>query len=136
MRLDVVLDTDAFNEIDDQYAIAYLLKSEEKLNLKELYAAPFFNKHSVSPEDGMVKSYDEIIKILKLAEREDLIENVYKGSTQFLDDENTPIVSQAAKRLVETASGYSKENPLYVVAIGAITNVASALIMNPEIAEK
>ena len=26
--VDVVLDTDAYNEIDDQFAIAYLLRSE------------------------------------------------------------------------------------------------------------
>lgn len=136
MRLDVVLDTDAFNEVDDQYAIAYLLRSEEALNLKEIYAAPFFNKHSDSPRDGMEKSYDEIIKILKLADREDLIANVYKGSTQFLDDEATPVVSDAAKRLAETAEKYESENPLYVVTIGAITNVASALLLKPEIAEK
>lgn len=136
MRLDVVLDTDAFNEVDDQYAIAYLLRSEEKLNLKELYAAPFSNKDTVSPEDGMVQSFDEIINILKLADREDLIEKVYKGSTQYLENENTPVVSEAAKRLIATASEYTKENPLYVVAIGAITNVASALIMEPKIAEK
>ena len=32
---DVVLDTDAFNEIDDQFAIAYLLKNKEYLNTEE-----------------------------------------------------------------------------------------------------
>ena len=136
MRLDVVIDTDAFNEIDDQYAIAYLLRSDEDLNLKEIYAAPFFNKHSNSPEDGMEKSYDEIMKVLKLADREDLVEHVYKGSTQFLENEDTPVVSEAAQQLIMTAEEYTRENPLYVVAIGAITNVASALIMKPEIAEK
>ena len=31
---------------------------------------------------------------------------------------------------------YSSDNPLYVVAIGAITNVASALLMKPEIADR
>ena len=31
-KIDVVLDTDAYNEIDDQYTIAYLLKSSDKLN--------------------------------------------------------------------------------------------------------
>lgn len=39
--IDVVLDTDAYNEIDDQFAIAYLLISNEKLNTKAIYAAPF-----------------------------------------------------------------------------------------------
>ena len=58
--VDVVLDTDTYNEIDDQYALAYLIKSDEKLRLNAIYAAPFFNHHSQSPEDGMEKSYEEI----------------------------------------------------------------------------
>ena len=37
--------------------------------------------------------------------------------------------------MVELAKNYSPENPLYVVAIAAITNVASALLIAPEIAE-
>ena len=40
-QVDVILDTDAFNEIDDQYAIAYLLACGEKLNIKGFCAAPF-----------------------------------------------------------------------------------------------
>ena len=40
-KVDVVLDTDTFNEIDDQFALAYLIQSSEKLNLKAVYAAPF-----------------------------------------------------------------------------------------------
>ena len=58
---DVVLDTDAYNEIDDQFAITYLLKSKDKLNTKAIYAAPFLNEKSVSPKDGMEKSYDEMV---------------------------------------------------------------------------
>ncbi|MFQ7549915.1 MAG: hypothetical protein ACLRMZ_05970 [Blautia marasmi] len=40
-KVDVVLDTDTYNEIDDQFALAYLIKSNEKLNLQAVYAAPF-----------------------------------------------------------------------------------------------
>lgn len=54
--VDVVLDTDTYNEIDDQYALAYLIKSEEKLHLKAVYAAPFHNEKSSGPEDGMEKA--------------------------------------------------------------------------------
>ena len=32
-KVDVVLDTDAYNEIDDQYAIAYMLQNPERLNV-------------------------------------------------------------------------------------------------------
>ncbi len=31
-RISVVLDTDAFNEVDDQFAIAYLLCSQDRLD--------------------------------------------------------------------------------------------------------
>ena len=54
--VDVVIDTDTFNEIDDQFALAYLIRSEEKLHLKAIYAAPFHNEKSAGPEDGMEKS--------------------------------------------------------------------------------
>ena len=55
--IDVILDTDAYNEIDDQFAIAYMLANRDKLNVKALYAAPFHNAKSSGPKDGMIKSY-------------------------------------------------------------------------------
>jgi hypothetical protein len=48
-KVDVVIDTDTYNEIDDQFALAYLIKSHEKLNLKAINAAPFFNQKSDAP---------------------------------------------------------------------------------------
>ncbi|MCQ2399009.1 MAG: nucleoside hydrolase [Clostridia bacterium] len=134
-KVDVVLDTDAYNEIDDQYAISLMMKSPEKFNVKAIFAAPFFNGHSSSPADGMEKSYQEILNLLKLLGMEDFSSNVYRGSTSYLKDEETPVISDSAKRLVEIAKNYSPAKPLYVVAIGAITNVASALIIDPTIAE-
>ena len=134
--IDVVLDTDAYNEIDDQFAISYLLRCGEKLNTLALYAAPFYNKKSEGPADGMERSYDEIMKLLKLCGREDMIPDVHKGATAFLSDEHTPIVSDAAREIVRIAQQYSSEKRLYVVAIGAITNVASAILMDASITDK
>lgn len=130
--VDMVLDTDAYNEIDDQFAISYALHATEKLNVLALYAAPFFNNRSSSPADGMERSYQEILKLLRLSKLEC---PVYRGSDRYLPDEQTPVASDAAKHLAELAMRYSPEKPLYVVAIGAITNVASALLMKPEIAD-
>lgn len=132
-KIDVVIDTDTYNEIDDQFAIAYLIKSDEKLNLKAIYAAPFYNSKSTGPRDGMEKSYQEIMNILTLMEREDLKQYVYKGSCEYMASETEPVISDAAKDLAERAMKYTEENPLYVIAIGAITNVSSALLLNPEI---
>ncbi len=134
--VDVVLDTDTYNEIDDQFALSYLVKSEDELHLKAIYAAPFYNYRVQSAEEGMERSYEEIFNVLTLLEREDLKSKVYKGSSQFLDNEQTPVYSEASKHLVELAMNYTEEKPLYVIAIAAITNVASALLMNPEIANR
>ncbi len=134
--VDMVLDTDAYNEIDDQFAIAYMMKSPEKLNVKAIFAAPFFNANSTSPADGMERSYQEILNLLRLMGREDFIPNVYRGSLDYLSDEKTPVESDAARKLVEISKNYTAEKPLYVVAIGAISNVASALLMDPTMAER
>lgn len=71
-KIDVVLDTDTYNEIDDQFALAYMIKSDDKLNVKAIYAAPFFNEKSTGLADGMEKSYHEILKVLNLLDRNDL----------------------------------------------------------------
>ena len=133
--VDVILDTDAYNEIDDQFAISYMLANSEKLNVRGICAAPFFNPRSVSPADGMEKSYNEILKLLSLAKKDELKSKVFRGSEKYLESENVPVESVAASFMARTADEYSPENPLYIVAIGAITNVASAILKNERMKE-
>jgi inosine-uridine nucleoside N-ribohydrolase len=127
----MVLDTDTYNEIDDQFALVYALISSE-LDVQAVYAAPFFNRRSTGPADGMERSYEEILRILgKLDVSPE--EFAFRGSRQFLSDPKTPEESPAARDLVARAKTHSPENPLYVVAVGAITNVANALLIEPSI---
>lgn len=134
-KVDVILDTDACNEIDDQFAICYMLKMVRKLNVKGICAAPFKNGKAVSAADGMNKSYEEILRLLTLMGKENKKSIVYKGSETYLPNESTPTESEAATFMAELASQYSPEKPLYIVAIGAITNVASAMLINPKMKE-
>ncbi len=134
--IDVVLDTDAYCEIDDQFAISYMLGCSEKINIKAIYAAPFLVEgRSKTPREGMERSYKEIITLLKLANREDLIDCVLRGCTDYLDDEKASLFSEASANIVQLALQHSPQNPLYVVAIACLTDVASALLMNPDIAQ-
>lgn len=135
-KIDVLLDTDTYNEIDDQFALAYLLRSDEKLVCRAITAAPFHNSRSSSPEDGMEKSYDEIMKVLDLCGRNDLVPHVFKGSRTYLQNETEPVSSPGAAEIVRLSKEYSSENRLYVVAIGAITNVASAILMDKSIVDR
>ncbi|ULL17153.1 nucleoside hydrolase [Paenibacillus sp. H1-7] len=134
-KVRMVLDTDTFNEIDDQFAVIYALQSEDKLQVEALYAAPFYNELSSGPRDGMEKSYQEILKILELMDRAGHYP-VHRGSEDYLSDKDQPQESEAARDLVKRAMAASDDDPLYVVAIGAITNVASAILMEPKIIEK
>ena len=135
-KIDVILDTDAYNEIDDQFAISYMLKCPDKFNVIGITAAPFYLPNKAdNVADGMEKSYKEILKLLALADMQELNEKVLRGSTDYLKNETTPQSSEAADFIIESAKHYSPEKPLYVIAIGAITNVASAIIKAPEIAE-
>lgn len=130
--VDVVLDTDTYNEIDDQFALSYALFASEKIRLQAVYAAPFHNERSDGPADGMERSYQEILKLFRLAGRETV---AFRGAMQYLADEKSPALSPAAEDLCRRAMAYSPEKPLYVAAIGAITNIASALLLQPEIAD-
>lgn len=133
-RVRMVLDTDTYNEVDDQFALVYALLSPERLAVEAIYAAPFHNRRSSGPKDGMERSYAEILRLLdKLGRSPDGW--VFKGSTDYLGSNLEPQQSDAAADLVQRALASPVDDPLYVVAIGAITNVASAILMEPKIIE-
>jgi inosine-uridine nucleoside N-ribohydrolase len=133
-RVRIVLDTDTYNEIDDQFALVYALLSPERIDCQAIYAAPFHNKRSSGPEDGMLRSYEEIGRVLdRLGRATGGL--VHKGSSAWLPAPDQPVPSAATDDLIARAKAEG-DGPLYVVAIGAITNVASALLAAPEIAER
>jgi purine nucleosidase len=134
--LRMVLDTDTFNEVDDQFAVAYALKSPGRLAVEALYAAPFHNDRSSGPGDGMEKSHEEILRLLSRM-KVDSRGLVHRGSTSFLRDRDHPCHSAAAHDLVDRAMATPESGePLYVAAVGAITNVASAILLEPEITRR
>ncbi|MGN1083242.1 MAG: nucleoside hydrolase [Candidatus Avispirillum sp.] len=125
----VILDTDTYNEIDDQYALAYCYLSH-RINLCSVNAAPFYNDRSSGFEDGMLKSYDEIHRILRLTDP-DYKTPVYYGSRTTIEVSGAAVDSPAARNIIDTVK--NSDETVYVLAIGAITNVASALMMDPSI---
>jgi inosine-uridine nucleoside N-ribohydrolase len=134
-RVRMVLDTDTFNEIDDQFAIVQMMLSPEKLDVEAIYAAPFLNKRSNSPGHGMELSYEEIFRILdRIGQKRD--DFVFRGVTEYVGFEKRPREADAVHHLIARARAGSPENPLYVVAIGAISNVASALLLAPDIIDR
>ena len=189
-RIRCVIDTDTRNEIDDQFALAWALLSQDKLDIAGIYAAPYsflrrwdklraaarikanandlseadaallaehraqlerleragIDVHDrdsidpqgitlVSPGRGMDMSYDEILLVAEKMGVE-CAAKVYRGSDRYLERYDEPVESAAAAHLIEMAQTASAESPLYVLAIGAVTNVASALLLAPEIIKR
>lgn len=135
-QLDMVLDTDTFNEIDDQFALAYALLSGDRLDLQAVYAAPFVNDRSASPGEGMEKSYDEVLRVYDRLGRDGRATTL-RGSEAWITDTGRAVPSAACDDLIERAMARDPgDAPLYVVAIGACTNVSSAILARPEIAER
>ena len=133
-RLRAVLDTDAYNEIDDQYAVAYSLLSPERMSVEAIYAAPFVNDRAATAAGGMEKSYEEILRLL------DFFPDAHKsmafrGSNRFFERKDRPVESPAARDLIDKALQPGDE-PLYVLTIGCPVNVSSAILMEPKIKEK
>jgi inosine-uridine nucleoside N-ribohydrolase len=133
-RISMVLDTDTYNEVDDQFAVVYALRSRQRLSVEALYAAPFWNDRSNGPEQGMERSYDEIGRLLERLEPEAQVP-VHRGSRRYMDKEGVE-ESDAVTDLIRRARADRGGAPLYVVAIGAPTNVANAIRVAPDIIDR
>jgi hypothetical protein len=150
-KVRVVIDSDAYNEVDDQFAIAWALCSAERMDVEAVYAAPYCSKaiqkilpisdealkttvhFAGDPAEGMDKSYKEILNLFELLNIPST-GKVFRGSERFIGNEGKFVESDAARDLVQRAM--SGAGPLYVLAIGAITNIASAILMEPKILDK
>jgi purine nucleosidase len=128
----IVLDTDTKNEIDDQFALIYALLSKE-IVVEAVHAAPFVKSGYSTPASGMEASYNEILTLFRLMPHPPSIP-VCHGSRAILSDPAIPVTSEAATHLIKLAM-QPRPIPLYVVTIGAVTNVISAILLAPQIKE-
>ena len=140
--VDLVLDTDTYNEIDDQFALVYAAISPQRIDLQAVHAAPFHNDRSTGPADGMAKSYNEIVRVMRIIGRADV--PLLRGSESWMPQAGNKaslapdrsVASDARDDLIERALAQPADRPLYVAAIGAPTNVASAILTEPAIRDK
>lgn len=130
-KINVILDTDTYNECDNQFALAYLLKSQERFNIEAITVAPYHHDNNISIIEGNEKSYNEIIKICKYLNF-DTTNKVYKGSEDYLQN-NYNETTKAVEKIIEIAL---KNEKTYILSIGAITNIAIAILKEPKIIDR
>ena len=126
----VILNTDAKNEADDQYAIVHALLT------------PMFDLHAVMPAHfgtrksatSLKDSHDEVVKLLDLMQLSGKV-HVVDGATGAIADVKTPASSEGARFIVEHAMR-DDPRPLHVAFLGPLTDMASAILMEPRIAQR
>lgn len=129
-----ILDTDTYNEIDDQFAVTYAMLTE-KLNILAFSAAPFENNHCDDAGKGMEMSYEELVRVKEFVDPENK-KNIpcFRGSDRYMKNVISPVKSEAAEKISEIV--HKSDDIVYIAAIGCFTNVASALLLDPSIADK
>jgi purine nucleosidase len=132
-RLRAIIDSDAKNEIDDQWAIALAILSPERFQIEGFVGANFANSFSEGP-DSAEQSAREIELILEKAGMAGRWP-VLRGSHPMRYPRE-PSESEGVDFLIERAMAGSPEDPLWVIGLGAATDMASAFLKEPRIVDR
>lgn len=126
----LIVNTDAKNEADDQFAIVQAMLSPKFENVG--FVAAHFGQNRCT--DSMQQSYEELEKIFDLMSfpKENML---YHGAETAIPDTKTPIASEGAELIIREAMK-EDDRPLYVIFLGAITDLACAYLMEPRIAKR
>ena len=130
-RRRVLIDTDAKNEADDQFAIVHALLSPT-LHVRGLIAAHFGTRRS---DRSMEESREEIDLLLNLMNLNGQVV-VVDGAATGIANEEMPLDSAGAQLIIEESKLASDEDPLYVAFLGPLTDMASAILLDPEIVDR
>ena len=130
-RRRVIIDTDAKNEVDDQFAIVHALLSPS-LDLRGLIAAHFGSSRS---ERSMEESREEIDLLLELTGLQQRLA-VANGAPTGIPDEQTPRDSAGAQLIIAESKLASAPEPLFVGFLGPLTDMATAILLDPAILDR
>lgn len=180
----VVIDADVANEVDDYFALAWMLMRPDVFDIQAVYAAPYSFRQrvgelneahavverggptnpaeralvdryqgqihalasrglvppdlllyphvSAGPERGVetsMVSAKEVFTVL----RKPFEGLLHRGSDRYLGDPSTPVDSPAARDLIDRALASSPEDPLRVLGLACVTDIASAILLEPAI---
>lgn len=130
-KLRLLIDTDFANEIDDLYAVALALASPERFDIEGFVLAHFNNKNG---PDSINASYNLFMEFLEASGLKGRYP-AYKGAPP-MTYYGFPSEGEGVDFIIKRAHAGTPENPLWVVGLGASTNLASAILKDPSIIPK
>lgn len=130
-RIPVILSTDVGNEVDDQWAIVYLL-TNPRFEVRGIVSAHAPTIAAPAGRTALRILRDVVENRMGMATHPPLLE----GASEPLEDVRTPRRAEGVDFLVEASRGFTPANPLTVLTIGAVTDAASAILQDPGIVER
>ena len=134
-KIDIIFDTDANNELDDQHALAYLMMNDSVFNVVGITTNATMNGGSID------EHYKEAERVVALCNKSGQIK-LFKGADKSFEEIRNTLSDpqfdgyQSVDFIIEQALKHTGENKLTVLAVGKLTNMALALEKNPGIADK
>ncbi len=126
-RIDVLLSTDVGAEMDDQWAMAHLTL-HPRIHLLGIVTT--HTPYQTAQRSAEVAQ--EVLSHLPIAEKPPVI----PGSSTPLESVHQPQRNEGIDFIIEAARRYSSLRPLTLLTIGAATDAASALLLEPSLAER
>lgn len=134
-RIRVIMDNDFGGDPDGLFALTHLALSPSVevrgIIGSHLNANDGFDK-SKTQADNAVKEATKLLTVLKLKDRFP----VTAGSNTAMVNDSTPVKSQAVDLIIKEASRTDTSLPLYVLCGAGLTEIASAVLTDPKIADK
>ncbi|OIN55562.1 nucleoside hydrolase, partial [Arsenicibacter rosenii] len=87
---------------------------------------------SATQADNAVKKAKEVLQVMNISKAIPVL----AGSNVAMPDDSTPVKSAAVNFIIQEALRTDTKQPLYVVCGAGLTEIASALLTNPDIAGK
>ena len=130
-RRRVIIDSDAKNEADDQFAIVHALLSPS-LDVRGLIAAHFGTSRSDRSVEESREEIDLLLVLMGLGQQV----TVANGAPAGIPDERTPLDSGGAQLIIAESKLASPKDPLFVAFLGPLTDMAAAILLDPGIVDR
>ena len=130
-KIKLIFDTDANNELDDQFALAYMLFNGDVFDVKGITVNATRNDKNVQGH------YDEAERVMQLCNLKDSLP-LLKGAEGNFDNisKNFDPNAYDGQDGVDFILEETKKDSIIIVAVGKLTNIALALKKDPSFAKR
>ena len=134
-RIRVIIDNDFSGDPDGLFALVHLLLSPS-IEVRAIIGSHLKENdgfdNSKTQADNAVKKAGSILKMIRAGKSIPVL----AGSNTAMQNDSSPVKSEAVNFIIREALRTDTKQPLYILCGGGLTEIASALLTNPAIEDR